>query len=274
MKKPILPHMVVIGVGLALAALLLYSLDRSAWLFTLYETGQPRADLIGLAAAIVIELATIALIAGDGLAEALSEDPATQHALRIWSGRGLVIVLLVQALANLVAGYLRGGVILFQQLGQGWAAYGVAAVAWIAVNAAVPLLIFALAKIESHALRLVLAQAPADAVPGLAQVAQLEDQLAFVQRNLAHAEERADTANALLARATEEHSTLTIQLEHMVERLAQAESASVLPGDLDVLAIAQELRQPRSTGTPWRTIETLVHVPQSTLRRKVEEVRV
>ncbi|MEN9937933.1 MAG: hypothetical protein RLZZ387_4512 [Chloroflexota bacterium] len=157
MKRHILGW-IACGVGLAIVALLAYSLDRTAWLFRLYESGQPHAEALGLAAAIVIELAAVALIAGEGVAESLTDDLQLQRTLRAWAGRGLAAVLGVQIVANLVAGYLRGGHALLNLLGEGWAALLIASISWLLANALIPALIFILAKIEAHLLRLALAE--------------------------------------------------------------------------------------------------------------------
>lgn len=280
MKRATLPHVVAWSVGLAILALLIYSLDRTAWLFQLYESGQPHAAAIGLLAAVVVELAAIALIAGDGLAESLSDDLPTQQALRRWAGRGLILVLLVQALANLIAGYLRGGTILLTQLGAGWAAYVVSAVAWLSVNAAVPALLFMLAKLESHTIRLLLTQASRQTPDQASRVAQLDEEVAQTTRQLAEQTERAETLHMQLARAVDdrhvaqqEQAALHAQLSRMVEQLGQAEAQLVASERIDPVALALELRQPRSDGTPWRSIESLLHMPESTLRRKVGKPR-
>lgn len=146
------------AVGLAIVALLLYSLDRTAWLFRLYETGQQHADTLGLAAAIVVELAAVALIAGDALAEALTRDRRAADMLRAWAGRGLAAVLGAQILANLIAGYLRGGRVLLTALGGpgDWPPLVLAGTAWLVTNALIPGLVFILAKIEARLLTLLI----------------------------------------------------------------------------------------------------------------------
>jgi hypothetical protein len=138
------------AIAVALLALLVYSIDRSAWLMALYETGQPHAYEFGLAAAIVIELVAVALIAGEGAAD-LFEDKAMQAALRFWSGIGLLVVVSVQVVANFVAGWLRGGTVLLAMLGtgDGWARFAIAAVAWLVANMAAPVLLFVLSKIAA-----------------------------------------------------------------------------------------------------------------------------
>lgn len=122
---------------LALVALLAYSLERTAWLFGLFEESHGLA----IAAAVVVELAAVALLAGAG---ALAEMNA---AARAWANRALLAVLSVQALANLSAGYLRGGQRTLAAFGDGWAAYAVAAALWLVTNLAVPGLILCLSKL-------------------------------------------------------------------------------------------------------------------------------
>lgn len=85
--------------ALALAALLAYSLERTAWLFGRFEDWTPAA----YAAAGVVELAAVALIVGASALAGLAP------AARAWANRALLAVLSVGALANLSAGYLRGG---------------------------------------------------------------------------------------------------------------------------------------------------------------------
>jgi hypothetical protein len=128
----------IIATALALLALLAYSLERSAWLFGLFE----QWSVLALAAAIVVELAAVALIVGAG---ALATIDASARA---WANRALLAVLSVQALANLSAGYLRGGTNVLAQFGAGSrAAYAVAAVLWLVTNLAIPGLILCLSKL-------------------------------------------------------------------------------------------------------------------------------
>lgn len=123
---------------LALLALLGYSLERSAWLFGLFE----RWSALAIAAAVVVELAAVALIVGAGALAHI--DPSA----RAWANRALVAVLSVQALANLSAGYLRGGAATLVLFGVGSrAAYVVAAVLWLVTNLAVPALVLCLSKL-------------------------------------------------------------------------------------------------------------------------------
>ncbi len=136
--------------ALALLALLAYSLERSAWLFGLFE----QWSILALAAAVVVELAAVALVVGAGALAHI--DPLA----RAWANRALLAVLSVQALANLSAGYLRGGSATLVLFGNGErAAYVVAAVLWLVTNLAIPGLILCLSKL----LERLLAVAPADA---------------------------------------------------------------------------------------------------------------
>lgn len=126
-----------IGIGaiaLALIALLYYSLERTAWLFELFEESKARAQ----SAAIVVELAAVALLAGASVLDAKS---------RPWANRALLAILSVQALGNLSAGYLRGGHRTLSEFGGGWAAYAVASTLWFVANLAVPGLVLCLSKL-------------------------------------------------------------------------------------------------------------------------------
>jgi hypothetical protein len=141
-----------IAVGLAIVGLLAVSLDRTAWLFQFYEQGQEHGWWLGLAAAIVVELAAVALIAGDAAVEHLDRKAVA------WANRSLVLILGVQWIANLAAGFLRGGTTAIALFGDvavpfavigGDARYAVASVAWLFTNSAIPGLIFCFAKLES-----------------------------------------------------------------------------------------------------------------------------
>lgn len=129
-----------IAIGATVIALLLllgYSLERTVWLFGLFEESKELA----VAAAIVVELAAVALLAGAGTIAKLDGKA------RAWSNRALLAVLSVQALANLSAGYLRGGHKTLWTLGGDWAAYAVALVLWLVANLAVPGLVLCLSKL-------------------------------------------------------------------------------------------------------------------------------
>ena len=126
-----------IGIGAvatALIALLYYSLERTAWLFELFEKDKSRAQ----SAALVVELAAVALLAGASVLDEKS---------RPWANRALLAVLSVQALGNLSAGYLEGGWRTLAAFGSGWAAYAVASTLWLVANLAVPGLVLCLSKL-------------------------------------------------------------------------------------------------------------------------------
>lgn len=142
MKRTVL-RIAIAFMALALLALLIYSVERTSWLFGLFEVWPIAAQ----AAAIVVESAAIALIVSAGALDVLDKDA------RAWANRALVIVLSIGALANLAAGYLRGGdrtFALFQQSGTGvgyWAAYAVASALWLVTNLSIPGLIWSLSKL-------------------------------------------------------------------------------------------------------------------------------
>jgi hypothetical protein len=126
-------------VALALVLLLIYSFERTSWLFKLFEQEVYPA----YAAALVVEVAAVALIAGAG---AIAQLDSTARA---WANRALLAVLSVQALANLSAGYLRGGRTTLAQFGTAddYAAYAVASTLWLVANLAVPALVLCLSKL-------------------------------------------------------------------------------------------------------------------------------
>lgn len=145
---------------LALLALLIYSLDRTSWLLAQYELSQPGTlanwlELsplaLGVAAALVIEVGAVALVAGDVLA-------LEKSAIKRYATAGLVTVLAVQALANLLAGFLRGWSTVEQALiakaVTADLAWWIAGLSWVLSSAAVPALIFILSKLAAHVVRL------------------------------------------------------------------------------------------------------------------------
>jgi len=137
MKKALLAAIAVNA--LALLGLLVYSLERSIWVFSLYEVAAEPA----IAAAAVIEVAAVALIISAGALD------TNDDAAKSWANRALGAILSVQALANLTAGYLRGGRQALALFGQAddMAAYAVGAVLWLVVNLAVPVLVLSLSKL-------------------------------------------------------------------------------------------------------------------------------
>jgi hypothetical protein len=144
----------------ALTFLLVYSLDRTSWLLTQYELNQ--ADTLaawlglsplalGSTSALVIEVGLIALMAGEVLSSAHPD-------IKRYAIGGLIIGLAVQALANLLAGYLRG----FQAVYDTLIAHGansdlawyVAGLAWFLSSVSVPALIFILSRLAALVIRL------------------------------------------------------------------------------------------------------------------------
>lgn len=140
----------IIVCALALVALLAYSLERTAWLFGRFESW----EFAAYAAAVVVELTAVALIVG---ASALA---GLDKSAQAWANRALLAVLSVQALANLSAGYLRGGALTLAQFGADRSAYMVASALWLVTNLAVPALILCLSKLCERLL-----SAPLRAVP-------------------------------------------------------------------------------------------------------------
>jgi hypothetical protein len=151
---------IAVLIFIALLALLVYSLDRTSWLLAQYELSQPGtlADWLGLsplalgvAAALVIEVGAVALVAGDVLA-------LERSAIKRYATAGLAVVLSVQALANLLAGFLRGyasvQATLLTHGASADAAWYVAGLSWVLSSAAVPALIFILSKLAAHVVRL------------------------------------------------------------------------------------------------------------------------
>ena len=144
----------------ALTFLLVYSLDRTSWLLTQYELNQADtlAAWIGLSplalgstSALVIEVGLVALMAGEVLSSAHPD-------IKRYAIGGLIVGLAVQALANLLAGYLRG----FQAVLDILKAHGanvdlawyVAGLAWFLSSISVPALIFILSRLASLVIRL------------------------------------------------------------------------------------------------------------------------
>lgn len=152
-KRPLIIAATV--TALALAALLAYSLERTSWLFGLFEASPPLA----VAAAVVVELAAVALLCGAGALASMDVSA------RAWANRALLAVLSVQALANLSAGYLRGGHRTLAAFGDGWAAYAVAAALWLVTNLAVPGLILCLSKLLERLLSHIAAAPAAVSTP-------------------------------------------------------------------------------------------------------------
>lgn len=136
-------------IGAALLALLAYSIERSAWLLSLYELPTDEGKQLALLAALVAEAGAVALIVAEGSLSLINA--RTAQKLSAWAHFGLVIMLALQSVAGLIAGYTRGGARMLDTLGDGEpvARFAVAAVALLLGNLAVPALILALSKIAS-----------------------------------------------------------------------------------------------------------------------------
>ena len=136
-------------IGGALLALLAYSIERSAWLLSLYELPTDEGKQLALLAALVAEAGAVALIVAEGSLSLI--DWRTARQLSRWAHFGLVVVLALQSVAGLIAGYVRGGARMLDTLGDGQPAarFAVAAVALLLANLSVPALILALSKIAS-----------------------------------------------------------------------------------------------------------------------------
>jgi len=145
---------------IALVALLVYSLDRTSWLLAQYELSQPDtlAHWLGLSplalgtsSALVIEVGLIALVAGEVLASAHPE-------IKRYALAGLLIGLAVQAVANLIAGYLRGYQAVYDDLVTHQVSanlsWYVAGLSWLLSSLAVPGLIFILSRLAALTIRL------------------------------------------------------------------------------------------------------------------------
>ena len=147
----------IIGISIALICLLVYSFERTSWLFGLFESWH----IAAYAAAGVIEVAAVALLIGAAAWSQLDQER------RLWASIALQVVLSIQALANLTAGYLHGGAATLRLLqtaesGAGyWAAYVVASALWLVVNLAVPTLILCLSKLLEGLISLYISTEPA-----------------------------------------------------------------------------------------------------------------
>lgn len=123
----------IAAIAIALLALLLYSLERTAWLFELFEESGWRA----MAAAVVVELSAVALLVGAGVHEKS----------KLWANGALVAILSTQVLGNLSAGYLKGWSKTLDLFGHEWAGVAVAITLWAVANLTVPALVLCLSKL-------------------------------------------------------------------------------------------------------------------------------
>jgi hypothetical protein len=175
-------------VGIALLALMVYSLDRTAWAFQVYEgasatgaplgakvsTGWSQHMWLGFAAAVVVEFAALALIAGEAVMQRFNRD-----ALR-WAHWSLVIIFAVQWVVNLTAGGIRGWTAMAEQLGDATFVVGgydlalilrsvVAVSMFLIINSAIPALLLCLAKIEAALIRSIIETSATDTQPAIAE---------------------------------------------------------------------------------------------------------
>jgi hypothetical protein len=203
------PLKLAIGIAaMALIALLAYSLERTAWLFGLYE----QHDQIALAAALVVELAAVALIVGAAPLALLAPEA------RAWSNRALLAVLSTQALANLSAGFLRGGQQTLELFGQpdDIAAYMVAATLWLVTNLAIPALVLCLSKLLEHLLA-ALASQPSASQPDRPLVEETHESRSSLRPALAQA-----------AEPIAEYATARLQMEGVSDQRTQSPAIGVM----------------------------------------------
>ncbi len=166
MRKALL--VITAAIGLALLALLVYSVERSAWLLSMYEAvaiegKDTSGPAVAMAAALVAELGAVALIVGEAAIGLVANERAAKRLAR-WAGFGLLLVLSLQSVAGLVAGFTRGGDRMLATLGAGneSARFAVAAVALLLGNLVVPGLILALSKIAAILVGELVTLAPAE----------------------------------------------------------------------------------------------------------------
>lgn len=138
----------IAGIGAAILVLMVFSLDRTAWALSLFETGRQLQHERALAGSIVIELAVIAFII------ARSVNVAEIRHLAII---GLCATLFVQTLANLWGGWVYGWEATRATLPASEAAFAVSAAAWLSINALIPGGIFLLSEIEALLVRYLIA---------------------------------------------------------------------------------------------------------------------
>lgn len=299
----------IAAVSLALICLLLYSIERTAWLFDQFETWTEAA----YAAAIVVELAAVALIVG---ASALAH---LDKSARAWANRALLAVLSVGALANLSAGYLRGGAAVLDAFGGDTSAYAVAASLWAVTNLAVPGLILCLSKLLErliaavgrrrtfltqrrtlivrllHSLRAARADLARSAAVSAqtgqalaqrdAQIAQLNQEVARLTSMLADSCADLEEARADLAQQVDATVRSGATLTQQDQQLSQLQ-ATIARQDQEIARLKEEAAQAPTAGDldttaiaralreprqiDWRTIERLLGIAQATLRGRVE----
>lgn len=289
------------GVALAIAILLIYSLDRTAWLFQIYETGRGDWGLwIGFAAAVVIEVVAVALIASDSAATALW--PTERQQVRHWAVSGLIGILVTQLAANLFAGYLRGWQTTMDALDGGAmfsAAWLISGFLWLLTNSAIPALIFILSMIEAQIVRLTIAawttakqeqsdleqatiwleQSKADAAT---EHLRAEHALAELAQSNADAEQwrwQSEQAHHVVEQERQHAEQYRLDYEQERQRAAQAEATSEhwqrqharlqalaeQPVIFSRQAVVSYARQLRSQGKSTREVEQIMGWGWSTL---------
>jgi hypothetical protein len=128
-------------IAAALFILMAFSIERTAWLITIFESGA-NGHAFGLAAAIIIEIAAIAFIA----AEIMIRAKTGLSKLVTWGGLGPILIL--QTIANGVKGWINGRQGMIDLLGAESVFIQIIATGtWAIVNGLIPLLIFILSKL-------------------------------------------------------------------------------------------------------------------------------
>lgn len=172
----------IVGLLISIVALLIFSLDRTSWLFAIFETGRDNGEMLGKVAAIVVELAAVALITSKIVIN--KQDHLREYRYIVF---GLVVVLGVQTIGNLIAGWIRGSKPIHALFSEGNFTGIVAAVTWLVVNACIPILIYILSELLAYVIRLLLEyERPSD----LPSFIQLFMQLDSAQAALGRALER------------------------------------------------------------------------------------
>lgn len=186
--------------GVFLSALLLYSFDRTATAYAMFEGGTEYVGYLGLSgkvlgglAAAVVEFALVGLLIGKALASLMPPKNETREVIERWGVWGMAGAVSVQALINLIAGGVRGWNNAYQELVAAGADARVAAVvsglAWLVINGLVPLLIYALSEIIAKVVKLALQASPHRAtVNGL--LAQVNELRAAVNEARTYAEQQ------------------------------------------------------------------------------------
>jgi hypothetical protein len=127
-------------IAFALFILMAFSIERTAWLISIFESGQA-GPVFGYAAAIIIEIAAIAFIAAEIMI-------APKSSLGKLVMGGLILILVLQSMANGVKGWINGWEGMRAILGSdNKLAQAIAGAAWLVVNGLIPLLIFILSKL-------------------------------------------------------------------------------------------------------------------------------